>query len=72
MSSSDFTQRRRREYQVQAAAVAEDEQHGSNGHRKEERAETADEMLDRFLISQGQDHIDPQIMDGEGRCQSTD
>ena len=49
MSSSDFTQRPRQEHQVQAAAVAEDEQHGSHGHGKEERAETADEMLDRLL-----------------------
>ena len=38
MSSSDFTQRRRQEHQGQAAARAE-----------EERAETADQMLDRLL-----------------------
>ena len=37
MSSSDFTQRRRQEHQGQAAA------------RAEERAETADEKLDRLL-----------------------
>ena len=49
MSSSDFTQRRRQEHQVQAAAGAEDVQHGSHGHAKDERAETADEMLDRLL-----------------------
>ena len=49
MSSSDFTQRRRQEHQVQAAARAEDVQHGSHGHGKEERAETADEVLDRLL-----------------------
>ena len=46
MSSSDFTQRRWQEHQGQAAARAE-EVHGSHG--KEERAETADVMLDRLL-----------------------
>ena len=49
MSSSDFTQRRRQERQVQAAAHAEEVQHGTHGHGKEERAETADQMLDRLL-----------------------
>ena len=49
MSSSDFTQRRRQEHQVQAAAVAEEEQHGSHGHGKDECAEAADQMLDRLL-----------------------
>ena len=49
MSSSDFTQRRPQEHQVQAAAVAEEEQHGSHGHGKDERAEAADKMLDRLL-----------------------
>ena len=48
MSSSDFTQRRRQEHQVQAAARAEDVQRGSHGHGKEE-PETADEMLDQLL-----------------------
>ena len=47
MSSSDFTQRRRQERQVQAAAHAEEVQHGTHG--KEERAETADQMLGRLL-----------------------
>ena len=47
MSSSDFTQRRRQERQVQAAAHAEEVQHGTHG--KEEREETADQMLDRLL-----------------------
>ena len=47
MSSSDFTQRRRQEHQVQA--TAEEVQHGPHGHGKEERAETADEMLDQLL-----------------------
>ena len=67
MSSSDFTQRRRQERQVQAAAHAEEVQHGTHGHGKEERAETADQMLDRLLEEmdapgqahgeeQGQDH----------------
>ena len=48
MSSSDFTQRRRQERQVQAAARAE-----------EERAETAEQMLDRLLEEMdtpGQEH----------------
>ena len=49
MSSSDFTQRRRQERQVQAAAHAEEVQHGTHGHGKEEPAETADQMLDRLL-----------------------
>ena len=31
---------------VQAAAHAEEVQHGTHGHGKEERAETADQMLD--------------------------
>ena len=35
MSSSDFTQRRRQEHRVQAAAHAEEEQHGTHGHGKE-------------------------------------
>ena len=59
MSSSDFTQRRRQEHQVQAAAHAEEEQHGSHGHGKEERAETADQMLDQLLEEMdipGQEH----------------
>ena len=59
MSSSDFTQRRRQEHQVQAAAHAEEEQHGSHGHGKEEREETADQMLDRLLEEMdtpGQEH----------------
>ena len=67
MSSSDFTQRRRQERQVQAAAHAEEVQHGTHGHGKEERAETADQMLDGFWRrwthldkhmgkEQGQDH----------------
>ena len=43
MSSSDFTQRRRQEHQVQAAARAEDVQHGSHGQGKEKQAETADD-----------------------------
>ena len=47
MSSSDFTQRRRQEHQGQAAARAEEVQQGPHG--KEERAETADEILDRLL-----------------------
>ena len=54
MSSSDFTQRRR---QVQAAALAEEVQHGTHG--KEERAETAEQMLDRLLEEMdtpGQEH----------------
>ena len=62
MSSSDFTQRRRQGgHQGQAAARAEEVQHGSHG--KEAGAETADEMLDRLLEDmnapgkgQGQDH----------------
>ena len=49
MSSSDFTQRRRQEHQVQAAAGAEEVQHGSHGQAKDGQAETADEMLDRLL-----------------------
>ena len=49
MSSSYFTQRRRQEHQSQAAARAEDVQHGSHGQGKEKQAETADEMLDRLL-----------------------
>ena len=49
MSSSDSTQRRRQEHQGQAAARAEEVQHGSHGQGKDERAETADEMLDRLL-----------------------
>ena len=56
MSSSDFTQRRRQERQVQAAAHAEEVQHG---HGKEEREETADQMLDRLLEEMdtpGQEH----------------
>ena len=59
MSSSDFTQRRRQEHQVQAAAHAEEEQHGSHGHGKEEREETADQMLDWLLEEMdtpGQEH----------------
>ena len=57
MSSSDFTQRRRQERQVQAAAHAEEVQHGTHG--KEEREETADQMLDRLLKEMdtpGQEH----------------
>ena len=57
MSSSDFTQRRRQERQVQAAAHAEEVQHGTHG--KEEREETADQMLDRLLEEMdtpGQEH----------------
>ena len=85
MSSSDFTQRRRQEHQVQAAAVAEEEQHGSHGHGKDERAEAADQMLDRLLedmnkpgkveIRDKTTRLDPKIIDGKGswgRCQSTD
>ena len=68
MSSSDFTQRRRQEHQGQAAARAE-----------EERAETADEKLDRLLEAintPGKEHgeknrdkiirLDPKITDGKG------
>ena len=57
MSSSDFTQRCRQERQVQAAAHAEEVQHGTHG--KEEREETADQMLDRLLEEMdtpGQEH----------------
>ena len=57
MSSSDFTQRRRQERQVQAAAHAEEVQHGTHG--KEEHEETADQMLDRLLeemSTPGQEH----------------
>ena len=57
MSSSDFTQRRRQERQVQAAAHAEEVQHGTHG--KEDRAETADQMLDWLLEEMdtpGQEH----------------
>ena len=59
MSSSDFTQRRRQERQVQAAAHAEKVQHGTHGHGKEECEETADQMLDRLLEEMdtpGQEH----------------
>ena len=49
MSSSDFTQRRRQEHQGQAAARAEEVQHGTHGHGNEARVETADQMLDRLL-----------------------
>jgi hypothetical protein len=55
MSSSDFTQRRRQDYQGQAAARAEDVQHGAHG--KQERTETADEMLVPLLEDmKGQNH----------------
>ena len=60
VSSSDFTQRRRQEHQGQAAARAEEVQHGSHG--KEESAETADEMLDR-LLDDPEHHI---FLDFEG------
>ena len=83
MSSSDFTQRRRQERQVQAAAHAEEVQHGTHG--KEERAETADQMLDRLLEEMntpGQEHggknrdkiirLDPKITDGKGSWRKWD
>ena len=82
MSSSDFTQRRQ-EHQGQVAARAEEVQHGSHG--KEERAETADEMLDRLLedmnkpgkveIRDKTTRLDPKIIDGKGswrRCRGID
>ena len=70
MSSSDFTQRRRQEHQVQAAAHAEEEQHGSHGHGKEECAETADEKLDRLLeemSTPGKEHGEKQGQDHQTR-----
>ena len=59
MSSSDFTQRRRQERQVQAAARAE-----------EEREETADQMLNRLLKEMdtpGQEHGEKQGQDHQTR-----
>ena len=88
MSSSDFTQRRRQERQVQAAAHAEEVQHGTHGHGKEERAETADQNAGS--ASGGDGHtwtstwgknrdkiirLNPKITDGRGswrKCDGTD
>ena len=71
-------QRRQQEHQVQAAAGVEDAQHGSHGQGKDERAETADEMLDRLLEDMktpGKEQGETKIIDRKGswgRRQSLD